>query len=196
MVATLSFAADLGIVLAFAPNGKILATAKVSGNEVYLWDVAARGEVTAPRQTIRLPAPLNLVELAVPFSPDGDCLVAGVGFSYAIGSTECVLWDVKAGKERARLSGHEGGVRALAFAPDGRTLATAGTRDGVVRVWDVGTGAERAALVGHTVPVFDLVFRADGRALASAGGTFGTSSTTPFKRAEVKVWDAAEWERA
>jgi WD40 repeat protein len=46
------------------------------------------------------------------------------------------------------LRGHTGQVNAVAFAPDGRTLASAG-RDGIIRLWHPGTGRVRSAPRGH-----------------------------------------------
>jgi WD40 repeat protein len=37
-----------------------------------------------------------------------------------------------------RLSGHTGGVRSVAFSPDGATIA-AGSNDRSVRIWDAET---------------------------------------------------------
>jgi hypothetical protein len=65
--------------------------------------------------------------------------------------------------------GHDGPVRALAFAPDGRSAASGG-EDRTVRVWDVGSGKERLRLEGHADEVVAVAFSADGRHLLSAGG--------------------------
>jgi WD40 repeat protein/mono/diheme cytochrome c family protein len=63
--------------------------------------------------------------------------------------------------------GHKGAVRALAWAPDGRTAASAG--DEAVYVWDAATGRLRWRLEGHSGAVSALAFSADGRRLLSAG---------------------------
>ena len=65
-----------------------------------------------------------------------------------------------------RLAGHGGEVSALAFAPDGRTLASASR---TVRLWDLASGAETRRLAGHNGPVNALAFAPDGGTLASAG---------------------------
>ena len=46
-------------------------------------------------------------------------------------------------QRRWRLRGHTGPITFLAFAADGKTLAS-GSQDGTARLWDLGaTGAER-----------------------------------------------------
>src|SRR5262249_49964816 len=72
------------------------------------------------------------------------------------------------------LNEHKGPVRALAFAPDGRTLA-AGGDDGVVRLWDVA-GREpglRKELAPHPDGVRAVAFSPDGGLLASVGTAEG-----------------------
>ena len=54
------------------------------------------------------------------------------------------LWDVTTGKELATLKGHTGKVFSVAFAADGKTLAT-GSVDQTVRLWFAATDAEVAA---------------------------------------------------
>ncbi len=45
------------------------------------------------------------------------------------------------------LRGHNGAVAAIAFAPDGKTLASVGS-EGVIRIWDARTGETQRSLVG------------------------------------------------
>src|SRR5262249_55427450 len=65
------------------------------------------------------------------------------------------------------------GVRALAFAPDGRTLASVGTGDKEVKFWDVSTQKQTATLAGHEVGSTCLAY-SPGGALIAAGSRDGT----------------------
>jgi WD40 repeat protein len=75
------------------------------------------------------------------------------------------------------LTGHTNEVFALAVAPDGSWLASAG-RDETVRIWDPATGTVGHTLTGHTDWVGTLAVAPDGSWLASASAD-GT----------VRIWD-------
>jgi WD40 repeat protein len=62
---------------------------------------------------------------------------------------------------------HADSIRAIAFSPDGKILASAG-KDRVIRLWHPTTGKSLKELTGHTGIVVALAFSPDSKRLASA----------------------------
>ncbi len=76
-------------------------------------------------------------------------------------------------------------VRALAFSPDGNTLAAAGGNSGDydIHIWDVGRAKLVNVLTGHKNIVWDLAFSPDGSYLVSV-----SSDLT----AQIRDWPGTE----
>ena len=181
--------------VAFAPDGKTLAAGGSfeGAAQLILWDLASGQKRALTRKSETAPSfPLPpedvqrryfLVGLgtisSVAFSHDSKILAAGFGMSYDSGDGETItrLWDATTGKERASLSGHRDAVSAVAFSPDGKTLATASI-DTTLRLWDPDTGRNKAVFRGHTSSVLSVAFSPDGKTVA-------TGSTDR----SVKLWD-------
>ncbi|MCI0455900.1 MAG: WD40 repeat domain-containing protein [Gemmataceae bacterium] len=99
----------------------------------------------------------------VVFSPDGKLLATGTGDPKEPGTV--TLWDVAA-RQRLWTHSEKGGVPALAFAPDGKTLALAAYSN-VARLLDVATGKVKATFE-HPKEVRGVAFSPDGKRLATA----------------------------
>ena len=79
------------------------------------------------------------------------------------------LWDVATGGLTRTLQAIDN-VAAVAFAPDGRSLAAADEK-GMVTMWDVDSGARLQSMAfEHDFPLC-LAYSPDGRSLAVAGKT-------------------------
>jgi RNA polymerase sigma factor (sigma-70 family) len=98
------------------------------------------------------------------FSPDGRLLVDWAENPLGRSRMDHVyVWDAATGRAVATLdAGPRPGANCAAFAPDGRTLATA-SADGVVRLWETATWKVRAEFRGHRDRVTALAFGPDGR---------------------------------
>jgi RNA polymerase sigma factor (sigma-70 family) len=156
--------------LAFAPDGKTLAAAAGgrggSSITIHLWEVATGKGLRRLDTRLRQSGGLAYsADGALAFSPDGTRLAWGH-------DTTLLLWEVATGAELHPHGGHRGPVRSVAYAPDGRALATGGN-DGTVRLWDPASGAERARSGGHAGAVGCVALAPDGGVLASAGSQDG-----------------------
>jgi len=100
--------------VSFSPDGKTLATGDQAG-AVKLWDVGERKE----RQTLQTPPGLGVT--SVVFSADGKTLAAARQDGWLM------TWDLASGKKEPDYQRFKlpGAIAGLAFAPDGRHLATA-----------------------------------------------------------------------
>lgn len=141
--------------VAFAPGGDALAAADVHGT-VSVWDLASG------RQTVRFPGPDRAAD-CLEFAPDGMTLVASSSLlSYPL------VCEPGTGRARPVAAGLSNLNGAIAFAPDGRTLAMAGG-DGSVLLWGLDSRQVRAVLPGRHSMIWALAFTPDGRWLASGG---------------------------
>ncbi|OAR24626.1 hypothetical protein A8W25_19835 [Streptomyces sp. ERV7] len=161
--------------IVFSPDGRTLATS--GGEEVRVWDFATGRVRTASTGPCGDPGPQRFGGIGpMVFSPDGRTLAMSYG-------KQVRVWDVTAGRDLAVLTGHSGTVEALAFSPDGHTLATASS-DRTVRLWNVAEHHAYATLTGHTGAVTRVLYSRDGHSLftVSDDGTlrqWGVSLTDP-----------------
>jgi RNA polymerase sigma factor (sigma-70 family) len=123
--------------LDFSPAGDLLASGGDDGT-VRVWNVAAGKQL---RQQ-RLAKEQTYAVSAVCFSADGTTLAAAVAGEDPSSWTPGIhLWNVADWKEKQRMESPQRAViSALAFAPCGKLLASAG--DSCIHRWDVGTGNE------------------------------------------------------
>jgi WD40 repeat protein len=174
--------------LCFSPDGRMLArvsfrfpkggfsptdTIQTDGL-VQLWDATAGKEIRH----------WSVAESgSIAFSPDGrTLLMAGIGnpMLWMRRTTQQTFhaWDAATGEDHPFTVRQSANVVAVAFSPDGRTLAW-GDSAGAVTLWEVAARQVRRRLAGQQGDIQSLAFSPDGRTLASAA-----RDTT------VLVWDA------
>jgi WD40 repeat protein len=156
--------------LAFSPDGKMVA-ASADRHRIILWE-------TATGQIVRQLDGREETDFAaaLAFSPDSRTLASG-----SLGET-LRLWNLETGREERRFLTQNPWpkensaryfplVEAIAFSPDGRTLASA-VMHSPVRIWNVLTGKEIRSLDTDRSGSFSLAYSPDGKWLA-AGDSMG-----------------------
>lgn len=148
-----------GVAVAAGRGGPEMVSASEDGT-IRVWDRSTGRE----RRVLRHPSAVRSVACTPPGAPANLCL-AGT----ADGSAW--LWNLEstsAQPARELRGPHQGAVTSVAFAPCGKTCATAGD-DHAICLWDVATAALRYRLpAGHLGPVTWLRFAGPSR-LVSAG---------------------------
>jgi WD40 repeat protein len=163
----LTLSRDRGVVssVSFSPNGRLLAGGDAYGyGIVTLWKTAS-GKV---RSSLR---GREEIVWSVAFISDGLLASANDG--------TVSLWDLRAGKERAVLKGHDNRSRVNGLAVAGKLLASS-RDDGTVCLWDTGT-AKQLLMLKLDDEVRSVALSADGRLLA-VGDTEGT----------IRIWQVSK----
>lgn len=160
--------------IAISPDGRTLAVADWSGNDVHVWDLESG------RLTKKLVGHSERV-LAVAFAPDGDHLVSS-GQDYTV-----KVWDVPSGQNLRTLVGHTRPVLDLDTSPDG-TYAVSVAADKTVCVWNLHTG-ELLSRASFEFTPRRVAFSPSGKCVAVAGDTFEGIGTAKVGHSEVVCLD-------
>jgi WD40 repeat protein len=156
-------------IVAFSPDGKILASAGYD-HTVRLWDVDKKEEIATLKKHS---GPVS----GLSFSADGKWLAsAGMAFDpnekvndLRFKKGEVHLWNVAERKhERLLHSAPDTGTMAVSFAPDGKTVALGTTNRGDMRVVDVETGKEVNKHNRNAGWIYRVAYSPDGQTVAWA----------------------------
>jgi RNA polymerase sigma factor (sigma-70 family) len=176
--------------VAFAPDGKAMASAVDEGSEVdgtvRLWDAASGVETACLRGH-------KSIVFGLTWSADGKTLVS-------VGNDGMIfVWDVAARRRRISWEGHPGSMAvAAAISPDGKLLASGGG-DRTLMLWDLATGKEVRRLGGDERLVQSVAFSPDGKSLAAASDVPFFNGAVRQDPGVVRLWDVVSgklrWEK-
>lgn len=151
--------------ITFSPNGKTMAVA-ARNQPIRLVDTKTWSRY---RSTLRD----QLSECLLVFSPDSRRLVSATASGYRVR-----LVDTESRRPVGTYRGHDDKVLAVAFSPNGGSVASAGS-DGIIKTWDSDPVSGNPHVLPQEHPVTHVAFCPDGRFFVS-GDEKGT----------LRIWDA------
>ncbi|KAK0720027.1 WD40-repeat-containing domain protein [Lasiosphaeris hirsuta] len=137
----------------FAKKGNVLFTSSLDGS-IRAWDLIRYRNF----RTFTAPERLSFSCLAV--DPSGEIVAAG-----SVDSFDIHIWSVQTGQLLDRLSGHEGPVSSLAFAPNGGLLVS-GSWDRTARIWSIFDRTQTSEPLSLQSDILDIAFRPDSLQIA------------------------------
>ena len=181
-------------VVAFSPDGKILASAgKAGGRTVLLWNPLTGKQVGSLESNIEWDAERDLFLGIgrIVFSDDGKNLAVGSRMRKGLSpwtTDTIVLWDIAAAKEmRSFVRGTNGHYASEAFglSRDGKLIA-APSLEGPVHLWDTTTGKSVVRSPTTQKGSYGVTFSPDGKLLACADSKDAIHLWDPLTGQEVR----------
>lgn len=139
----------------FAKRGNVLFTSSLDGS-IRAWDLIRYRNF----RTFTAPTRLSFSSVAV--DPSSEVVCAG-----SLDSFDIHVWSVQTGQLLDRLSGHEGPVASLAFAPSGDVVVS-GSWDHTVRIWSIFGRTQTSEPIQLQADVLHVAFRPDSKQIAVA----------------------------
>ena len=139
----------------FAKRGNVLFTASLDGS-IRAFDLIRY------RCFRTFTAPKRLAFSSVAVDPAGEVVAAG-----SLDDFDIHIWSVQTGQLLDQLSGHEGPVSSLSFAPNGGSLVS-GSWDRTVRIWSLFQRTQTSEPLQLQADVLSVAVRPDSRQVAVA----------------------------
>lgn len=137
----------------FAKRGNVLFTSSLDGS-IRAWDLIRYRNF----RTFTAPTRLSFSSVAV--DPSGEVVCAG-----SLDSFDIYIWSVQTGQLLDQLSGHEGPIASLAFAPSGDIIVS-GSWDHTVRIWSIFGRTQTSEPIQLQADVLYVAFRPDSKQVA------------------------------
>ncbi|MDE0087422.1 MAG: WD40 repeat domain-containing protein, partial [Candidatus Poribacteria bacterium] len=144
-----------GRKLLFSDDGKTVRYWK-DKDHIQSWDIDTGTLLTGKQNDEAIK---QVIHPQLSRSPDGK-----IYLEFYAKRTKIRLLDVASDKHISDIAGHKDIIRAWAFSPDSKTLATA-SEDRTIQLWEVATGKQIMSLRTNTNITYAVAFSPDGKIL-------------------------------